>query len=257
MKLKYKKVILLTTMSTMGIGLLTLSISQDRPEAKENPDAGLTREASAMADADDADDASGGITLNEDGEALMAANFSIPTVSPTPSPSPTPTPIPVYDLEEIPEIDAFMGKYYEAKAAIDIEKLRSMHSDPSQVMSLEELQSKMMYIEEYLNIKTYSKKGPEEGSYIVYAYHEIKFSNISTLAPGVGKLYLITDEEGNFKIFSGNMSPEVKAYFDARNEDEDVIRLLEETDAKGEAAKAKDEDLQIYWEGIDKLATKN
>jgi len=34
MKLKYKKIIILTTMSTMGIGLLTLSISQDKPKTE-------------------------------------------------------------------------------------------------------------------------------------------------------------------------------------------------------------------------------
>ena len=35
MKLKYKKVILLTTLCTMGIGLLTLSISQSKPRAQD------------------------------------------------------------------------------------------------------------------------------------------------------------------------------------------------------------------------------
>ena len=34
MKLRYKKIILLTSLSTMGIGLLTLSISQGIPKQR-------------------------------------------------------------------------------------------------------------------------------------------------------------------------------------------------------------------------------
>ena len=45
------------------------------------------------------------------------------------------------------------------------------------------------YIEEYKNIDTYSKK-VRRGSYIVYAYHEIKFSSINTLAPGLSSSML-------------------------------------------------------------------
>lgn len=249
MKLKYKKVILLTTMSTMGIGLLTLSISQDRPQAKEND--GTVQEAAVLMSGDEGGDIE--VSLNEEGAEVTIAPTLTPTPSPTPVPSPTPTPVPVYPLEENAEIDKFIDDFYKAKAALDINKIKSMHIDPDDAPTLEHLQSKMMYIEEYFNVKAYAKKGYRENSYIVYAYSEVKFSNIKTLAPGLGKLYLLKDADGSFKIITSDLSPEEKAYYDARNFDEDVLKLKEETDAKGKAAKAQDEDLQIYWEGVDGL----
>jgi hypothetical protein len=114
----------------------------------------------------------------------------------------------------------------------------------------------VQYIEEYKNIDTYSKKGPEEGSYIVYAYHEIKFSSINTLAPGLSKFYVITDDDGNFKIVS-DMKPEVEEYFTARDNDADVLELIKNTNTKSEEAKAMDEDLMVYWNGLDELAKNN
>lgn len=254
MKLKYKKIILLTSLSTMGIGLLTLSISQGKPKAEElvNATSSIVAEAQVSYEDDDVSTMlSRDITL-EDTEASEV------TPSPTlpPTPIPTPTPIPVYPLEEMEGIDAFIEVFFIAKASSDIEMLKSVYFDPGKVESREQLQKMVQYIEDYRNIKTYSKKSFEEGAYIVYAYHEIKFSSINTLAPGLSKFYVITDDNGDFKIVS-DMTPEVEEYFNARNEDADVLELIQRTNTKGEEAKAKDEDLMIFWNGLDELARSN
>ena len=47
------------------------------------------------------------------------------------------------------------------------------------------------------------------------------------------------------------MTPEVEEYFNARNEDEDVI-VNSRYQFKGEEAKAKDEDLMVFWNGLDR-----
>ncbi len=252
MKLKYKKMILLTTMSTMGIGLLTLSINQDQTEAKGNTRSEASMEASARVN--DEDNVSM-LTAPTD-EAVEAAITSVLEAAPTqaPTPIPTPTPIPVYALEENSEIDDLFEDYYAAKSSSDVDKLKSLYSDSAKVESMEQLQSKVLHIEQYDNIKSYSKKGLEEGSYITYVYHEIKFNSINTLAPGLAKFYLIADDQGKLKIFSSEMTPEMKEYFDARNMDEDVQNLINMTNQKSEEAKVKDEDLKIFWESLDNLA---
>jgi hypothetical protein len=259
MKLKYKKIILLTTLSTMGIGLLTLSISQSKPKADEQKKitSGIVAEAEENDQSNEDIDVSTMAKMDLAMDNLEEAVATpIPTVAPTPIP--TPTPFPVYSLEEMEGMDAFMEVFFNAKASIDVEKLKSIYHDPSKVETREQLQRMVQYIEDYKNIKTYSKKSIEEGTYIVYAYHEIKFSSINTLAPGLSKFYVITDENGNFKIFSySNMTPEVKEYFNARNDDEDVLELIRTTNEKGEEAKNKDEDLMIYWNGLDELAQSN
>ncbi len=249
MKLKYKKIILLTTMSTMGIGLLTLSISHDKPRAQESLNPEAKQESMEL--------------LSDSGDvAALSASIedtsAEPTLSPTPTaaptPLPTPTPLPVYELEENKKMDALFEDYYAAKAISDTSKLESLYSDPTKAESKETLESKVKYIEEYRNIKSYSKKGYLEGTYIVYVYSDIKFASINTLAPSLAKLYVITDSEGNLKIFSGEMDPELKEYFNERNNDEDVQKLIIETDEKGDKAKESDEDLMIFWTGLDKLA---
>ena len=262
MKLKYKKIILLTSLSTMGIGLLTLSISQNGSKAQEQ----LNKTSQVESGNFDSDDNVNNTDINNDsdtGMRVMAtlesgeghAVASIPSASPTPSP--TPTPLPIYPLEEIEGMDEFIEEFYIAKTACDVEKLKTLYDDPSKVETREQLQSMVQYIEEYKNIKTYSKKSIEEGAYIVYAYHEIKFSGINTLAPGLSKFYVRTDKNGNFKIVSDLSSPMIEEYFNARNEDEDVLELIEMTNKKSEEAKANDEDLMLFWNALDELARKN
>jgi hypothetical protein len=251
MKLKYKKIILLTTMSTMGIGLLTLSVSHDKSDAKESFSPKVT--AGPEAGDDTSDEAA---VLDAQVAAALTSEPSVaPTLSPTPSP--TPTPMPVYDIEQegtYPDIDTLINNYYSAKNNRDIEALKALLSDPSKADTQEELQKKTEYIDDYRNIKTYTKKSFMEGTYIVYAYHEIKFTSINTPAPGLAKFYVITDSDNKLKIFSGVMDEETKAYYGERNSDEDVIALIQMTDKKGDEAIESDEDLLNFWKSIDEMA---
>jgi len=264
MKLKYKKIILLTSLSTMGIGLLTLSISQNGPKAEEQ----LNNTARMESGNFENDNTDGDVSINgevsDDNNSEMMTMAAIDegsedagvyALSPITTPSPTPTPVPVYPLEEVEGMDEFIEEYYVAKTACDVDKLKTLYADPSKVETREQLQSMVQYIEEYKNIKTYTKKSIEDGAYIVYAYHEIKFSSINTLAPGLSKFYVITDANGNFKIAS-EMEPDVEEYFNARNDDEDVLELIDMTNKRSEEAKAKDEDLMLFWNALDELAKK-
>lgn len=250
MKLKYKKIILLTTMSTMGIGLLTLSVSHDKSDAKESLSPNAKTQIMAETDTTDED-------VTALSAQLSADITAVPTLIATPIPSPTPTPLPVYDIEEAgtyPKIDKLVKEYYTAKKNSDVDSLKGLLSDPSQADSQEELQKKTEYIEDYSNIKTYTKKGFKDGTYIVYAYHEIKFTGINTPAPGLAKFYILTDSDNKLKIFSGEMDEETKAYYDERNSDEDVVNLIEMTDKAGKDAIKKDEDLKNFWKSIDEMA---
>jgi hypothetical protein len=260
MKLKYKKIILLTTMSTMGIGLLTLSISQENPRAEESLNQGITQESDVM-DTDASDLTDSAFALKEPDVTLEPSVTLTPTPTPSPTPTPTPVPLPIYDFEEEtpPEIVAFFKDYYVAKSSRDIDKLKAMSSDPSLAMTEDELKKGVadLHIEDYRNIKCYAKKGYEEGSYIVYIYHEIKFTSILTTAPGLARDYLVTDSEGNLKSFCGEMDPVLREYYDERLEDDDVQDLIKYTEEKKKEAKKKDEALATYWEYLDNVANQN
>ncbi len=242
MKLKYKKLVLLTTIASIGIGILVLSITQERPKAEES--------LSSASESNIEDIATLSTGNDEDHEGVE------PTVMPTatPTPSPTPTPIPVYDLETkgYPEIEELFNDYYVAKNVPDMEKIKSVLNDPSKAYTEEQLEDRTAFVDDYRNIKTYVKKGLYEGTYIVYVYSEIKITGINTPAPALTKSYIITDEEGKLKIFSGEMDEELKTYYMARNDDEDVKELINATNESFEAALNKDEDLYDFWEAIEK-----
>lgn len=256
MKLKYKKAILLSMMSTMGIGLLILSISHDNTKMKASLNKNISKEANlVIAWNSDLNENS----LEAEEYDVQALSTSIPTPlpsppvassqSPIPSITPSQTPLPVYDIEEdgYPEIDALFQDYYAAKNNCDIEKIKSLLSNPSDVISIERLQKETEYIDDYRNIKCYTKKALEEGTYIVYVYYETKFITINTTAPELKHFYLITDGEGKLKIYSGDLGKEMEEYCNARNEDADVQELIQMTNKKCEEAKDKDEDLRNYW----------
>lgn len=238
MKLKYKKIILLTTLSTMCIGVLTLSVSNDRTQAKESMKNGTAVESGTLdSKGDDSNDVSN--------------NPTVTTV-------PTPTPLPVYNIEKDanPEIKKLFQDFYKAKNAHDVDKIKSLLSDQTKVDSKDELKKKTQYIESYDKITTYTKKSFLEGTYIVYVYHEIKFTGISTAAPGLSKFYVVTDSSNKLKIFSGDMDKDTQAYYDERNNDEDVKAIIDLTNELSKKAVKKDKDLQNFWKNIDKLATK-
>lgn len=244
MKLKYKKIIILTAMSTMGIGLLTLSISHEGTGSKANLSPKMTQEALAN---------------DETKDITSEADLLTPTVSPSPSPSPSPTPFPVYDLESKckKEVKDLIKDYYAAKLDCNTKKLKSMFTDASKIESQKQLQKKTEYIEDYRKIKCYVKKGIEKDSYIVYVYHEVKITGINTAAPGLAKFYVIKNSKGKYKIFTGDMDSDLKKYYDDRNNDEDVQKLIKETNSKSAKAKKKDGDLVKFWKDIDKMAKSN
>lgn len=246
MKLKYKKVIMLTTMSTMLIGLLTLSISKDNSKAEEATNIDMVQDKDGVVD-----DSYSVIALAEASTLMDMATI------PEPTPIPTPTPMPVYDFDKevAPEIQALFEDYYTAKKSCDVDKIKSLLTHQDKAPSVDELQSKTEYIDDYRNINTYLKKGPGEDTFIAYVYQEIKFTGINTMAPGLSKFYIVKTADGLYKIYSGEMDSDLLKYYNERNKDADVKELLDKTNQRGEEAKANDEDLKNFWDSIDKLAS--
>ncbi len=238
MNLKYKKIILLTVICTLGIGLLTISINHDKTSA-QNIDEKSAQEVASS-------------------DVKAGNDISSFAITATPAPLPSPTPLPVYDIEQDtnPEIKQLFKDFYKAKDNHNVKAIQKLLSDPSKADTKDELKKKTQYIESYSKIKTYVKKGYEEGTYIVYVYHEITFTGIKTPAPGLSKFYVITDDNKQNKIFSGTMDEATQEYYDRRNDDKDVKTLIDMTNKKSESAMKKDKDLKIFWKNINKLAKK-
>lgn len=244
MNVRNKKVILLTILSSMGVGMLTLSISQLTPKAAQESLKPVNQLPTVSLDETDSE---GGASK----DPTIASLPESPTIVPKQK-SEEGTSKPIYEFESkpYPEIDTLIQNYYLAKASGDIERLKELLSDPSYAPNEDRIKSENSYIEDYGNITNYIKKSYEEGSYIVYVYHEVKFFNIGTPAPYLDKFYVITDPSGEVKIYSPEYKEELAVYYAARDQDVDVQQLIKKTNKNIEKAINEDEQLRIYLEQL-------
>ncbi|MDF2844645.1 MAG: hypothetical protein K0R00_3071 [Herbinix sp.] len=247
MKLKYKKAILLSILCTMGMGLLVISLGDSSLTSKGNNS--RRTELSVMS-----------VETNElkykNSKDDLQVVITPQDVTLAPSATATPTPLPVYNLEKDshPRITKLIEDYYMAMKNYDLDTLQTLVSDPAAVNSMNELKQISEYFDDYVNIEVYTKKGFIDGTYIVYAYYEIEIINIKTPVPCLSKLYVISDSNGDFKINLGTIKDkETKAYYEARNKDEDVLDLINLTNERYEEAKAGDEDLKNFCENLETL----
>jgi hypothetical protein len=249
MKTRDKKLICIIFMITMVIGsaILVYYPTGSMNEEKDSMAASARLKQSKNV-AEEAEASKDSITL------MSTDAIPTPSISPTPTPVPTPTPLPVYPLQEKgypTKLEELVKTYYEAKVNCDIDTMKDISSVPDNVISKKQLLQLVEGIDDYKNIKCYVKKSYEEGSYIVFVYYDIKFIGLKTLAPSLSKLYIITDETGELKIFDGELTEELRSYVTARSEDEDVIALREHTDQLAAEAKEQDKDLKAFWEILD------
>lgn len=149
-----------------------------------------------------------------------------------------------YELKknEIPEINALMEAYCQAKSSCDAETMYQLYrktdtSDIEEVRAQMELRSK--YIESFQNINCYTEPGLDDQSYVVYVSADIKFRVTDTLAPNLMWCYVTQDENGEFYIVE-NPSQEVLDYVARIEQTEDVRLLAAQISQKLEEAAASD-----------------
>lgn len=244
----------------MGLGCITLLMGTVHPVSNK---AGITEATSLDQDnllisKDDESIKEVEENVSADNNIAMAANRGVTTETPTPSPSPTsgpsptPTPPPVFELTrgEHPDIDKFFNDYYVTKNSCDYSLIKTLLTDSDNAQPLSELQNETRFLDDIRDINCYIMRSYEEGTYIVYVYSELKYVNIKTSYPNLDKFYLITDEDGNLKIFTSEMDEMLETYFKERDQDEKVQELIQMTNDKAKEALEKDVDLRVYLEAL-------
>lgn len=139
-------------------------------------------------------------------------------------------------------------KYYTAAAQKDIATLQSIVDPWNDEVKDSVLQNDI--IESYDKISTYSKKGPVDKSYVVFAYYEGKVANIDTLVPSLSMLYLTTNESGNLVVSDRSVSPDVESYIETVRTDADVQALVADVNKQCENAKASDPALKEFMDSL-------
>ncbi len=240
---KIKRSALLSIMYCMGIGGLILCIGALNPISEAD-----RAEETINIESDPLDTVELGVNLNNYEE--MSSSFDIITPSPTPFVSPTPLPIYEMTKDGYPQIDKFFQDYYVAKHSCDIDIIKSLLTDPEKGQSKDDLDKETKFLDDIRDITCYKIKSYEKDAYIVYVYYEMKYVNINTTSPMLDKFYLITDKDGELKIFNSEMDEALKTYYDDRNQDKKVKELIKTTNDKVKEAIESDEDLSIYLEAL-------
>lgn len=170
---------------------------------------------------------------------------------------PTPTPNPDEAEEDQkdsfsenanPDITTVVTSYYTALQNKDIEGIRKIYDDLSD-SDVNDIKNNDK-VEGYSDISTYVKAGPAEGTYIVFAEYKIKYKDIDTLAPGLSRLYLYTDDQGELKI-QGNIDDKaVNDAIDQVMEEADVQELVSRVNQEYYAAQAADPKLKAFIDEV-------
>ena len=223
MKFKYKKIILIITMCTMCIGMVTISLTSptDRPNA--HADESLKDIDNSFA------------KMSEDAALLDEAGLDEEK-----------TEIKSNDVEEV---DLLVSTYYYSMLTCDLQTMAKVVTDVEN-MDVEKMQGMQRLVESYENIECYTLKGRRDGEYLVYVYCEVKFTGIETAAPGLNRLYIITDDEGNMKIDVSAIKPEVQDLIDEADQSAEVKKLIDTVNKKLEEAINKDENLREFYTNL-------
>ena len=150
-------------------------------------------------------------------------------------------------VRDDPVILALVQKYYTALAAKDADILASIVSPWNDEVKASILSNSA--IQSYNDIATYSKKGPVDGSYVVYAYYKGKIAGISSEAPSLSMLYVVTDESGDLVVSTDVSSQEVSDYLKKVSSDEDVQELIDDVNKLFAKAEDADPTLKAYMNG--------
>lgn len=153
------------------------------------------------------------------------------------------------EQNKYPEVNALIMTYYDALGSKDIETLKTTVDvlDPAEESRIQNAK----YIDGYQSLEVYTKKGIDEGSYVVYACYDYICTGIATPVPALSQLYVKTDLKGSLYIMGDTHSdPEVTAYLDEDLRTEDVKTLWDEVKAANDKAKESDPDLAEFLNNL-------
>ena len=149
--------------------------------------------------------------------------------------------------DKYPELNALIEKYLIALADGDVDTISSITNNMTDIerIRVEELGKCIDGFPEY---NVFTKIGPVEGSYIVYAAARAKFPDVEEVVPGIYCFYVCTDENGNFYFNEGTLTEEEQIYIDAINADSSVVNLMDSIEKQYQELLENDETVRNYIE---------
>ena len=156
------------------------------------------------------------------------------------------------EKDAYPEVNNLVKQYYQALVDGDMETINSIKNFTDEEEELK-IVKKSEFIEGYPNITVYTKKGPEEGSFVAYVQYDVKFFNIDTTAPGLNTLYICMDEEGKYYINANELDEKVVEYLKTISVQNDVVDLFNTVQVAYNDVKTEDAALSAFLDELPNL----
>lgn len=149
------------------------------------------------------------------------------------------------EVNAYPAVNALMSDYYTAMAEGNIEAVESMNAyvEDKEKIRIQEMSK---YVDSYQELDVYTKLGPVEGSYLVYVYSKVKFTEYDKLVPGMKAFYVCTDDEGKCYINGGEANSVVTNYIREISLQDDMVDLNNKAVAEYNELLASDEELNAF-----------
>jgi len=158
------------------------------------------------------------------------------------------------EVDAYPEINELMRKYYDASAAGDvatIESIKTAVNDKEKIV----IAKKAEYVESYPVVTCYTKKGPIEDTFMVFAYYEVKLKDYDNAAPGLNAWYVCKREDGTYYINDDEQDEKLKNYCKIISVQDDVVDLNNTVNVKFNEVVNSDTELAAFLELLPELLT--
>jgi len=155
-------------------------------------------------------------------------------------------------LEEdaYPEVNDLINRYFTARKNGDHAALQSILSTVDD-MKLAQVDAINEYISDFTDIKCFTKQGPYENSYIVYATYNCTFKEWEEhAAPALLALLVCTDEQGNLFIESGEIDDEAAEFLKTVSAQQDVVDLFNRINTEYQEVIDADTGFAAYMEEL-------
>ena len=106
------------------------------------------------------------------------------------------------------------------------------------------------YVSEYSDVECYTKKGPYDDTYVVYAYYQMGLKNIDTTVPAISRLYVVRDKKTGNVYIQNDSGDDIQKYMNKVTKDSDVQDLLKDVQEEFESVKASDPKVKAYYDAI-------
>ncbi|MFR3961502.1 hypothetical protein [Eubacterium ventriosum] len=106
------------------------------------------------------------------------------------------------------------------------------------------------YITSYSEVECYTKNGPYDNTYVVYAYYQTEYKNISTKVPSLTTYYVIRDAKTGNVYIHNKWSDEIKEYISKVSKDADVQKLISDVQKELLEAEKSDANLKKFLDAL-------